>query len=351
MKLRKERRHQYGNSNSTFKTDKIGKPPKSMNKFGYLASLRQTQFYKSTVKQEKEFGRKTNIPIISIDNKNQNRLREINKKYGQSCNPKPKARAPIDNCSSTRMEMRKDNMIETQPVFWDRIIHKNDDENKFDVKKILEFKKSLFQRYSKRKNQAKLFTAWDKGRKGYIDEKDVVKMSSLFGCPMNITEARLLVSSADQNMDGKLNPNEFINLIYNRKLICCVENGPSTEGMNEKQIGELFNGYLNNIAAGKQKEIIFDKLKNNRSKLQGIIRSDEFNKKDISVDKEGFIRILEKMNANKALLKPMEIDFLYSQECNGEGRVDLQKFCVDVMNYENQNYSKLISEAFDRGHV
>ena len=287
------------------------------------------------------------MPIIDIDNKNQNRLRVINRKYGRSCNPKPKAREPIGDSTRIRMEMRKDNMIETQPVFWDRIIHKNDNENQYDVKKILEFKKSLYQRYSKRKNQAKLFSAWDKNRKGYIDANDVVKMSTLFGCPMNLTEARLLVSSADQNMDGQLNPAEFINLIYNRKLICCVEDGPSTEGMNEKQIGELFNGYLNNIESGRQKAIILDKLKTNRSKLQGIIRSDEFDMKDITVDKEGFIRILGKMNAHENLLKPSEIDFLYAQECNGDGRVDLQKFCVDVMNFENQNYSKLSSEALD----
>ena len=75
-------------------------------------------------------------------------------------------------------------------------------EGQVDLNKVKEVRRMIRRRYANRKKIQKIFSHWDQDKKGYINLKDVVKMTANLGLKVNFDEARVLIASADQNRNN-----------------------------------------------------------------------------------------------------------------------------------------------------
>lgn len=351
MKLRIERRHQYGNSNSEFRSKTLGVPPQSKNKFATISALRVAQYTKTPVELPQVDVKDSQNALSIVHNKNQAHLKGIPQitKRIVTGNTFDKSVRPFRLKKLDTDHQMGSNEIETRPVYWNRGDQRTA-ETEFDLSRIINFKKALFCRYSKRKNHGKTFFVWDKSMKGYIDETDIVGMSEKLGLPINEKEAKLLIACADIDKNGKLNPKEFMNLIFNQKIISSLETEATTAKMNEEKLRGYLTNKLEEINAVETKAKIFNKIQKHKTYLQKVINAEEFNKKDYSIPKERFVSIMSNMSNKDKILNQQEIDFLYNQLKDKTDSVNLYELFYKVKEHENTEYCKLISEADLRGY-
>lgn len=68
-------------------------------------------------------------------------------------------------------------------------------------------------RYARRGNLMQVFSEWDRGRLGYIRPEDVMYMLGAMGIHVSLEEACLLVATANKSRTGRLNLEEFLEMI------------------------------------------------------------------------------------------------------------------------------------------
>ena len=347
MKLRIERRHQYGNSNSEFRSKTTGVPPNTINKFSTINAIKQAHHNKKSVQGTDIDFKDSQNALFITQNKNQAKLRGIplqtnNKVNGNTFDKSLKA-------NKTKLFSRnlqhQNSQIEAGPLYWDGKNSKTT-ETEFNLNKIINFKKTLYYRYNKRKNHGKAFFAWDKTRKGYIDENDIVAISEKFGMPMNEKEAKLLIACADIDKNGRLNPREFMNLLFDQKVIETIESDEATAEMNEEKLKTYLSHKLEEVQVNETKGKLFNKIQEHKTYLQKVINADAFNKKDYSISKDQFTDILSKLSNRDKILNQDEINFLYENFKDKTESVNLYDFFYKIKEHENTEYSKLISEAY-----
>lgn len=351
MKLRVERRHQYGNSNAEQRSKTLAVPPNATNKFETIKFIRATQFItKQQFKPVPPDTKDSLNALMLVQNKNQAHLKGIPTKTNHNVegNTIDKTLKPLKATRPSRLA-RLDGDIETRPVYWNQGQNKTLSDD-FDISKVINFKKALYYRYCKRKNHGKVFFAWDKDQKGYIDEKDVMMFGDKCGLPLNEKEAKLIVACADIDKNGKLNPKEFMNLIFNQKIVSKVENNTNTNEMTEDQLKTFLMTKLDEITVQETKSKLFNKIQQHKTYLQRVINSEEFNKKDYSINKQKFEDVLSKLSQRDKILNNNEISFLYDQFKDRTDSVNLYDFFYRVKEHENTEYRNFTSKTNIRSY-
>lgn len=349
MKLRVERRHQYGNSNSDFQSKPTILPPSTVNKFStlYLNRLAQHSHKPSPILPVEP--KVSQATFCLVQNKNQAHLRGVSTQNKKPLpdNTMDKSVRPVkkQKPQSQRPSDRQQPGIETRPVYWHRG-HDTTSETDFDLTRIINFKKSLFCRYNKRKNHGKTFFAWDRNSKGYIDEHDIISMSKQFGLPINEKEAKLLIACADIDNNGRLNPREFMNLLFNQKIVSSLEGDEEAVKMGEEKLKAFLGHKLAEIQSTGMRDMLLNKMQEHKTYLQRVINADEFDQKDYSVTRERFIGIMGKISHKDKILTNAEIDFLYDSFKDKTESVNMYDFFNKVKEHENTEFSELKSEAY-----
>jgi len=85
---------------------------------------------------------------------------------------------------------------------------------KVNLEKVRDIRRALRRRYATRRNIAKIFQSWDRGKKGHVSIDDCMQMINNMGHKINFNEARVLLASADADQDNKLKLDEFLGMIY-----------------------------------------------------------------------------------------------------------------------------------------
>lgn len=85
---------------------------------------------------------------------------------------------------------------------------------KVDLEKIRDIRRAIRRRYANRRKIQKIFQAWDRSHKGYVDINDVHIMLKDLGHKVNFDEARVFLASSDVSGENKLYLDEFLEMIY-----------------------------------------------------------------------------------------------------------------------------------------
>lgn len=110
-----------------------------------------------------------------------------------------------------KLEKHEKALQETQLV---KVKNKETLEGKVDIQKVKEIRRTIRRRYGNRSNFHKIFNAWDRHRKGYVDTSDLHYMINHMGININSQEAQVLMASHDHNANQKLTMDEFMDLIF-----------------------------------------------------------------------------------------------------------------------------------------
>ena len=248
MRIRRERKHQYGNSNIRRMILQCAVPNQPMHKHLCLTQIKKLDssniLWNSShldVNQTKE-----NTLIQTFTKKNMNSIikravkREklktseinkltweedfkrdfiFNKKFNEIWH-----RNMINNSINRRSKKsRKAKNSRKSKNFVIKKQHKCKPKKKktgkdIDFQKIKKFRKDLLKKYEWRTDFHKIFMEWDISKTGHVKVSDFVKMAKEVGYTLTHNESALIVALEDESDKGYLIPSELLRLIYNKGI-------------------------------------------------------------------------------------------------------------------------------------
>jgi len=231
-----------------------------------------------------------------------------------------------------KLDKHEKALQETQLV---KVTNKETLEGLVDIQKIREIRRALRRRYGNRLNYHKIFTSWDRDRKGHLNLTDIHYMINNMGISINEQEARVLIASHDHEGNGTLSVEDFMDLIFSTNDNMNVD--LSKLKMNTEPVEIILNedimkGIHNDAAKLKQ---IKDK-KTFKYVLQKSLKElfKEFKEMDGEktgeIDFEQFERaILSKVQLPRYIKEnnSLFINLFEDQEVNDEGKINYNKFC------------------------
>ena len=245
MKIRRERKHQYGNSNIRRVCLKSAVPDKTINKRICLASLKKNESVRSLNKttksklSEKMLHKMTQKNMKSIIGslkkstlgKREKKIREKNQEW-----QKEFADSTISNQHHYSLYFRskyaqKEPKKEPNPTTLKRTQKKQE---YIDVDKINKFRECVREKYKCKASANRIFKEWDGERKGKVGKKDIGRISRHLGYHLNEKECELLLAFEDHEDKGHLLPFELLKFVFG-------ENGRKVEGENGNcnEMGEI----------------------------------------------------------------------------------------------------------------
>ena len=317
MKLRIKRRHLYGNSNFTKacstrpqtlenKSKKFSAPIKNSQKLRPISQKVQTQINKHSRK-------------INFLKSRKNPKKSLNSKNPKNQNGKKK-----------KIFKNKIATIETQlisqPSYAKRTSKKN-----FNIKKIFDFKKTLFRIYSKKKNIGKAFSNWDLTKKGFIDKNDVLRMSKRLGIPLNEKESDLLISLADLNKDDRLNSREFFSFITDNSFLKLYEKEILEVQGSEEIMKKVFGEKLDRLERDRKYCDLIKILHNNQKEMNKLVNNrGVFKNKDFLVGEERFLSVMKNLNYEERFLDDEKLRFIFERNKDKNEKVNFFDFVNNV---------------------
>lgn len=234
MALKLERKHLYGNSN--FRSLKSN--PESIEKQFKSSKLPRTYPHTQNSIQDELQNHSANI---DCNRKRNFEFREISKKYvtydgmngdmarlnflkngkfvpgtsgenvGNDADGQKASRRHSQNL--TKAYLNKNADIESQYVSSATYKYKTD-EQKFNIKKVLDFRSLIKRRYYFQNDFAKIFFAWTGNSRSKITTEDIERMSQKIGVPLNTKESQLLMQLASQRNSKYLDCKNFCDMIF-----------------------------------------------------------------------------------------------------------------------------------------
>lgn len=113
-----------------------------------------------------------------------------------------------------KREMHSKAAIETQQVALPQF-QRETKKSLIDMDKVKEVRRAIRRRYANARNFQKIFNQWDAEGKGHISLQNIFDMCKRLGLDINQTECKILLASADRERIGRLNLNDFLDLIFN----------------------------------------------------------------------------------------------------------------------------------------
>ena len=402
MSLRRERKHECGNTNIDFRTKreteniKLYEPwaiPKNfgtMGRYGFypsytemkrIFSVSQNNKIKDIIQQSpnpKEypmtlFYKRNHIKPNTMSQFNVERFAQLDESYagkerftGDSMmisdinkyrkERKKKRRDLIEQKRIEKLKLKekidrdkreknKEAYQETQLV---NIEAEETLEGKVDIKKLYEIRLALRRRYANRTNFRKIFKEWDHSISGEISVYDAHEMINAFSIPINYNETRALIASSNKRETETLNLEEFMHLIFNDNNELKV-NLKSLKFKDEKLFDEgaetenlKRNMKMNVIEMLKTDDLkyIMDHLHTRIPILERFINEEGI--KGGICTKDNFKRILTKFNLTERYTRDNLIDAIFNNYNinNNPEYMDIGKFVDDCLkNVEENNFS------------
>ena len=409
MSLRRERKHECGNTNIDFRTKRekenlelyepwaLPKDFGTMGRFGYTPSYTQLKKIFSISPNSKlkniihsspnpkeypmeQYYKKNNIKPYTISQFNVERFAQLDESYvgkdgftGDSMmisdinkyrKERKKKRRDLmeqkrieklklkEKIDRDKREKNKEAYQETQLV---NIEAEETLEGKVDIKKLQEIRLALRRRYANRTNFRKIFKEWDHSISGEISVYDAHEMINAFSIPINYNETRALIASSNKRETETLNMEEFMHLIFNDNIELKV-NLKALKFKDEKLFDEgaetenlKKNMKMNIIEMLKTDDLkyIMDHFHTRIPLLERFIREEGING-DICT-KENFKKILEKFNLTERYTRDNLIDAIFNNYIINDNPefMNIGKFVDDCLkNVEENNFS-----SFKNRHI
>ena len=87
---------------------------------------------------------------------------------------------------------------------------------KVDLIRVKDARKAFRRRYASRINAEKIFNQFDKDGKGHVDAFDIQEQAKTINVTISLDEAQVILQSAQGQNQGKLDINEFRDLMFSK---------------------------------------------------------------------------------------------------------------------------------------
>jgi Ca2+-binding EF-hand superfamily protein len=237
-----------------------------------------------------------------------------------------------------KLDKHEKALQETQLV---KVANKETLEGLVDIPKVKEIRRALRRRYGNRLNYHKIFSSWDRDRKGYLNLTDIHYMINQMGISINEQEAQVLIASHDHEGNGRLAVEEFMDLIFSTNDNMNVDLSKLRRNAEPGEIvpdEDIMRGIQNDAAKLKQMK---DK-KMFKYVLQKSLKElfKEFKEMDEEKTGEVDFKQFEKAILLKVQLpryikenNSLFVNLFEDQEVNDQGRINYNKFCKGLRNF------------------
>ena len=409
MSLRRERKHECGNTNIDFRTKretenlKLYEPwalPKDFGTMGrYLYTPSYTQLKKifsispnSKLKNiihsspnpkeypMEQYYKKNNIKPYTISQFNVDRFAQLDESYvgkdgftGDSMmisdinkyrKERKKKRRDLmeqkrieklklkEKIDRDKREKNKEAYQETQLV---NIEAEETLEGKVDIKKLQEIRLALRRRYANRTNFRKIFKEWDHSISGEISVYDAHEMINAFSIPINYNETRALIASSNKRETETLNMEEFMHLIFNDnnelkvnlKALKFKDEKLFDEGAETENLKKNMKMNIIEMLKTDDLKYIMDHFHTRIPILERFIREEGI--QGGICTKENFKNILEKFNLTERYTRDNLIEAIFNNYIINDNPefMNLGKFVDDCLkNVDENNFS-----SFKNRHI
>jgi Ca2+-binding EF-hand superfamily protein len=244
------------------------------------------------------------------------------------------------NIKGDKQEKNEKAITETQLV---KVKNKNTMEGRVDTEKVRGIRRAIRRRYANRTDFRKLFNTWDRSSKGFIDPTDAYNMISKLGIKINMDEASVLVSSADNGHKGNIGMDEFMSLIFGSEDSFNVDL-KKLKPIGDKGIIQDSQGLADemSVAATNLRKIEeFNEIRQLlKRKLPDLFSDVQYGKMERQLNYEGFKNvILEKAGLPEKYTNENYIHKLYNGLPSNNGNIDFLKFLESIRNFTTQEHS------------
>lgn len=235
-----------------------------------------------------------------------------------------------------KQQLNKMAAIETQPVSTHLLSNNETAQHKIDLQKIREIRWIIKRRYMKSRNFKRIFKFWDKENKGTVNAQNIYDMMKKLGINASPLECEVILASVDKRGKGELNPDDFLDFIYNDVLITDIDSSKVKDGhIVEAQHVEEFKQSLQesakNMRASKRINQIKFVLKNHMKtflkdlKRQDIEGSGQINHHNLE-------KVLKMMNISERVMDEADMQRLFGLYSKGTNKMDYVAMCEDIVN-------------------
>ena len=323
MKIRVNRRHLYGNSNYN-RTLSI-----QNRKSEKFSDLNKNKKFSAPIKESEKI-RANSLITEPLKNKHKRKINFLNNRKLLSKNQKNRIKENLKRESKNKIFKNKIAYIETQIISQPSYAKKTK-KQEFNIKKIFDFKKTLFRIYSKKKNVGKAFMNWDLTKKGYIDKNDVARMSKRLGIPLNKKESDLLISLADVSKDSRLNSKEFFSFITDNSFLKLYEKEILEMKGSEEKIKNILSEKLIKLESNKKYSDLIRILHNNQKEMNKLVNNRLiFKNKNFMVEKNKFISVMKNLNYDDKFLDEKKLIFIFERNKDKNEKVNFFDFVNNV---------------------
>jgi hypothetical protein len=262
MALKLERKHLYGNSN--FRALK-GNPESSERQPRSIKPPRRYPNTQNSLQDELQ----TQSVNIDYNGKRNSEFRKITKEYatydavngdmtrinflknaklvpmssGESAGVDAEGRKASRRLSQnvTKTHLNKNADIESQYVSSANYKTKTDDQ-KFNIKKVLDFRSLIKRRYYFQNDFAKIFFAWTGNNRSKITTEDIERMSQKIGVPLNAKESQFLMQLASRRTSKYLDCKNFCDMIFKDGFFDYIsKESDDTHSLPENELKEFIS--------------------------------------------------------------------------------------------------------------
>lgn len=385
MNLRKDRRHFQGASNADYKglSKNELERPKTMTNVDYLSLPKMKTLNELISKREKHitnavnpqdstrnFYNATNKPKndpADFDNTRRHHLEDFEKRarvfIGDSntgLDPHSKNQMLINRFSSmkssfiaphqkvqTKRDVHSRAILETQQVAMPEM-RKETGAEAVNLTKVLEARRAIRRKYANSKNFHKIFNLWDRESKGYISLQNIYDMLHCMGLNINRPECKVLLATSDHDGNGKMQLNEFLDLIFNDYNVLNMDlekipySGAIIEEKNTQDTANYVASEAGHVAARIHKNQIRLILKNKFKQLKGHCIKEDTEKLGI-INVDLFKKIMEKLEINKKQITDTDIENIFEENKYDNLNINYEKMLKELDEFSfdpEQIYSK-----------
>ena len=390
MNLRKQRRHLAGSSNADYKalSKNETERPQTMTTVDYLSlpkmktinelmTIREKHIANAINPQDSTRNFYTSINKQKIDSKDNDHTRnghleDIDRRtrayIGDSnigLEPHSKNQVLIKRFSTaksssvalrlkpkSKRDVNSRAILETQQVAMPKMTVETSLEG-IDLEKVKEARRAIRRKYANSKNFHKIFNLWDRESKGYISLKNIYQMMHDMGLNINQTECKVLLASADESGNGKMELNEFLDLIFNdfNVLNMKIEDIPNYGNIITEDKAEQTRAFVEQKAADTADRIHKNQirliLKNKFRQLKKeCMKEDQDNFGVIHFDL--FKKIVSKLEINKNYISDKDLEEIFSENKYDNLNINYNQLLKTIDEFQfdpEQVYSKHIVKA------
>ena len=387
MNLRKQRRHQAGYSNADYKalSKNETERPQTMTTVDYLSLPKMKTINELMTIREKHIANAINpqdstrnfytsinkpkIEGMDTDHARKVHLEDIEKrtrafvgdsniglephsknliliKRFSSYNTKPPSVGSRQKPKSKR-DVNSRGILETQQVAMPKMTAYTD-LGGVDLEKVKEARRAIRRKYANSKNFYKIFNLWDRESKGYISLKNLYEMLHDMGLNINQNECKVLLATSDESGNGKMELNEFLDLIFNdfnvlnMKLEDIPNYGNIVEEHNQEETRAFIEKKASHTADRIHKNQIRLILKNKFKQLKNYcMKEDQDNFGVIHFDL--FKKIVGKLEINKSYISDKDLEEIFLENKHDNLNINYQQLLKTIDEFQfdpEQIYSK-----------